>query len=122
MVQSAVKQFDSRYGGFGAQPKFPHPAALDLLLDVAARSGNEDARRAAIFTLECMAKGGVYDQVGRRISSLLVDERWVVPHFEKMLYDNAGLLGNYVHAFQSFVDPRCRQRGQGHYPLDGRVS
>ena len=107
MVQSAVKQFDSRYGGFGAQPKFPHPAALDLLLDVAARSGNEDAKRAAVFTLECMAKGGVYDQLAGGFHRYSVDERWVVPHFEKMLYDNAGLLGNYVHAFQSYVDPEA---------------
>ncbi|HVJ07498.1 MAG TPA: thioredoxin domain-containing protein [Acidisarcina sp.] len=105
LVASAVTQFDSRYGGFGSQPKFPHPAALDLLLDVASRTGNEETKRAAVFTLECMAKGGVYDQIAGGFHRYSVDERWVVPHFEKMLYDNAGLLGNYVHAFQSFVDP-----------------
>lgn len=105
LVTSAVTQFDTRYGGFGSQPKFPHPSGLDLLLDAATRTGKEDTRRAAVFTLESMAKGGVYDQVAGGFHRYSVDERWVVPHFEKMLYDNAGLLGNYVHAFQSFVDP-----------------
>jgi uncharacterized protein len=105
LVQSAVGQFDARNGGFGSQPKFPHPAALDLLLDVAARTGNEGARKAAVVTLEKMARGGVYDQLAGGFHRYSVDERWVVPHFEKMLYDNAGLLANYVHAFQSFVEP-----------------
>jgi hypothetical protein len=104
LVASAVKQFDPREGGFGSQPKFPHPAALDLLIDVAARSGNEEARQAAVVTLEKMARGGVYDQLAGGFHRYSVDERWVVPHFEKMLYDNAGLLANYVHAFQTFVD------------------
>ncbi|HET7345813.1 MAG TPA: thioredoxin domain-containing protein, partial [Acidobacteriaceae bacterium] len=103
--QRAVGQFDPRNGGFGSQPKFPHPAALDLLLDVAARTGNEGARKAALVTLEKMARGGVYDQLAGGFHRYSVDERWVVPHFEKMLYDNAGLLANYVHAFQSFVEP-----------------
>jgi uncharacterized protein len=105
LVSSATKQFDPRYGGFGSQPKFPHPAALDLLLDVASRGSNPQAKSAAVVTLERMAKGGVYDQIAGGFHRYSVDERWVVPHFEKMLYDNAGLLGNYVHAFQSFVDP-----------------
>jgi uncharacterized protein len=105
MVASAVNQFDAHHGGFGSQPKFPHPAAIDLLLDVAIRTGNEGARKAATFTLQQMAKGGIYDHLGGGFHRYSVDERWVVPHFEKMLYDNAGLLRNYVHAFQSFVDP-----------------
>ena len=105
LVQSAVGQFDHRNGGFGSQPKFPHPAALDLLIDVAARTGNEAAKTAATVTLSKMARGGVYDQLAGGFHRYSVDERWVVPHFEKMLYDNAGLLGNYVHAFQSFVEP-----------------
>jgi len=104
LVESAVKQFDARHGGFGSQPKFPHPAAIDLLIDVAGRTGNESARQAAFVTLEKMARGGVYDQLAGGFHRYSVDERWVVPHFEKMLYDNAGLLANYVHAFQSFVD------------------
>ena len=104
LVASAVKQFDARNGGFGSQPKFPHPSAIDLLIDVAARTGNQGARDAALVTLEKMARGGVYDQVAGGFHRYSVDERWVVPHFEKMLYDNAGLLANYVHAFQTFVD------------------
>jgi uncharacterized protein len=104
LVKSAVSQFDPRYGGFGTQPKFPHPSALDLLIDVAARTGNEAARETVEVTLTKMSRGGVYDQLAGGFHRYSVDERWVVPHFEKMLYDNAGLLANYVHAFQSFVD------------------
>lgn len=105
LVTSALNQFDPRHGGFGAQPKFPHPAAIDLLIDVAARTGNEAAKQAATVTLEKMAAGGVYDHLGGGFHRYSVDDRWVVPHFEKMLYDNAELLKNYVHAFQTFVDP-----------------
>ncbi len=105
LVASALQQFDHRHGGFGTQPKFPHPAALDMLIDVAARTGNEGAKQAATVTLKKMAAGGIYDHLGGGFHRYSVDERWVVPHFEKMLYDNAELLKNYVHAFQTFVDP-----------------
>jgi uncharacterized protein len=105
MVQSALEKFDRHHGGFGSQPKFAHPSAIDLLLDVASRTGNEAAREAATVTLEKMARGGVYDHLGGGFHRYSVDQAWVVPHFEKMLYDNAELLKNYVHAFQSFVDP-----------------
>jgi uncharacterized protein YyaL (SSP411 family) len=105
LVASAVSQFDQRNGGFGSQPKFPHPAAIDLLIDTAARTGNEAAKQAAVVTLKKMAAGGIYDHLGGGFHRYSVDERWVVPHFEKMLYDNAELLKNYVHAFQTFVDP-----------------
>jgi len=105
LVESAVGQFDPRNGGFGSQPKFPHPSALDLLIDVAARTGNQGAQQAATVTLRKMARGGVYDQLAGGFHRYSVDERWIVPHFEKMLYDNAGLLANYVHAFQTFVEP-----------------
>jgi uncharacterized protein len=106
LIASAVNQFDTRHGGFGTQPKFPHPAALDLLLDAAARTGSEAAKQTAVVTLEKMAAGGIYDHLGGGFHRYSVDERWVVPHFEKMLYDNAELLKNYVHAFQSFVQPQ----------------
>jgi len=102
ITQSIVTQFDPRNGGFGSQPKFPHPAALDLLLQVALTRRNEDALRAFIVTLEKMARGGVYDQLAGGFHRYSVDEQWVVPHFEKMLYDNTELLRNYVHAVQSF--------------------
>jgi uncharacterized protein YyaL (SSP411 family) len=107
MIDSIVKQFDERNGGFGSQPKFPHPGALDLLIDEAGRGG-EDAARAkhvAVVTLEKMAAGGIYDQLAGGFHRYSVDERWVVPHFEKMAYDNSELLKNYAHAFQSFVEP-----------------
>jgi uncharacterized protein len=105
LVRSAIAQFDPHNGGFGAQPKFPHPAALDLLLDAATRKGDAKAREVALVTLTKMADGGIYDHVGGGFHRYSVDEQWVVPHFEKMLYDNAGLLANYVHAWQSFPYP-----------------
>src|SRR3984885_8751324 len=100
---SILSQFDPRNGGFGSQPKFPHPAALDLLLELAMNRDHEQARDAFLGTLEKMARGGVYDQLAGGFHRYSVDERWVVPHFEKMLYDNTELLRNYVHGFQSFV-------------------
>jgi uncharacterized protein len=103
IAASALKQFDARNGGFGSQPKFPHPSALDLLLEVAMNRDNGEAAVAFAVTLEKMARGGVYDQLAGGFHRYSVDERWVVPHFEKMLYDNTELLRNYVHGFQSFV-------------------
>jgi len=100
---SALKQFDPHNGGFGSQPKFPHPSVLDLLLELAMHRDNEAARDAFLTTLEKMARGGVYDQLAGGFHRYSVDERWVVPHFEKMLYDNTELLRNYVHGFQSYV-------------------
>jgi uncharacterized protein len=107
VIDSIVKQFDERNGGFGSQPKFPHPGALDLLIDAAGRGGEEAARakHVAEVTLEKMAAGGIYDQLAGGFHRYSVDERWVVPHFEKMAYDNSELLKNYAHAFQSFVEP-----------------
>jgi len=100
---SALAGFDSRNGGFGSQPKFPHPAALDLLLEVAMNRDHDEAREAFAVTLEKMARGGVYDHLAGGFHRYSVDERWIVPHFEKMLYDNVELLRNYVHGFQSLV-------------------
>ncbi len=101
IVASIVGTFDEHNGGFGSQPKFPHPSVLDLLLEVAVNRGNERAREAFTTTLEKMARGGVYDQLAGGFHRYSVDERWVVPHFEKMLYDNTELLRNYVHGYQS---------------------
>jgi len=108
IAASALAQFDPRNGGFGSQPKFPHPASLDLLLEVAMNRDPEQpesiqAREAFTVTLEKMVRGGVYDQLAGGFHRYSVDERWVVPHFEKMLYDNTELLRNYVHGFQSLV-------------------
>jgi len=120
--KSAFSMFDARHGGFGQAPKFPHPSVLDLLIERYARKvktstlaakdaarmghpeeldGNEDLRNLIVTTLEHMAEGGVYDQLAGGFHRYSVDERWVVPHFEKMCYDNSELLKNYVHGYQA---------------------
>jgi uncharacterized protein YyaL (SSP411 family) len=101
IVKSALGMFDAQNGGFGSAPKFPHPAALDLLIDQYVRSGDEQLRNVFVSTLEKMAHGGVYDQLAGGFHRYSVDERWIVPHFEKMCYDNSELLKNYVHAYQA---------------------
>jgi uncharacterized protein YyaL (SSP411 family) len=100
IVGSAQGMFDARNGGFGSAPKFPHASAVDLLLHRYARTGDPDVRTIVILTLEKMARGGVYDQLAGGFHRYSVDERWIVPHFEKMSYDNSELLKNYVHAYQ----------------------
>jgi len=111
--ESAVKMFDPRHGGFGNAPKFPHPSALDLLIERYARGAADapvrradDSQLANLITttLTNMAHGGVYDQLAGGFHRYSVDERWVVPHFEKMCYDNSELLKNYVHAYQATGD------------------
>ncbi len=109
ILESARKMFDEINGGFGHAPKFPHPAALDLVIDQYVRSRNsgvdhEDLRTIFVHTLEKMARGGVYDQLAGGFHRYSVDERWIVPHFEKMCYDNSELLKNYVHAYQATGD------------------
>src|ERR1700691_2644324 len=99
--ESAFKMFDAVHGGFGQAPTFPHPSALDLLIEQYARTKNDDLRNVIVTTLEHMANGGVYDQLAGGFHRYSVDERWVVPHFEKMSYDNSELLKNYVHAYQA---------------------
>lgn len=101
IVKSALGMFDPQNGGFGSAPKFPHPAVLDLLIDQYGRSGDEQLRNVFVSTLEKMARGGVYDQLAGGFHRYSVDERWIVPHFEKMCYDNSELLKNYVHAYQT---------------------
>jgi uncharacterized protein YyaL (SSP411 family) len=101
IVESALKLFDPQNGGFGSAPKFPHPAVLDLLIDQYSRSGDQKLSDVFVSTLERMARGGVYDQLAGGFHRYSVDERWIVPHFEKMCYDNSELLKNYVHAYQA---------------------
>jgi uncharacterized protein YyaL (SSP411 family) len=86
-------EFDPRYGGFGRAPKFPPSMVLEALL----RDGSEQSMTMAGKTLEAMARGGIYDQLGGGFARYSVDAGWIVPHFEKMLYDNALLLGVYTH-------------------------
>ncbi len=101
IAESAVRMFDERNGGFGSAPKFPHPSALDLVMHEHSRTGNDDLRNVFVSTLEKMARGGVYDQLAGGFHRYSVDEHWIVPHFEKMSYDNSELLKNYVHAYQA---------------------
>ena len=100
VVESAVKLFDPEHGSFGASPKFPHPSTIDLLMQRYAETGNQHLLNIASVTLEKMAQGGVYDQLAGGFHRYSVDEHWVVPHFEKMAYDNSELLKNYVHGHQ----------------------
>jgi uncharacterized protein YyaL (SSP411 family) len=102
MVQSALPIFDEKHGGFGGAPKFPHSSAIDLLIDWYARTREERVATVVTTTLTKMANGGIYDQLGGGFHRYSVDERWIVPHFEKMSYDNSELLKNYVHAYQVF--------------------
>ena len=97
MLQQA---YDTVHGGFGGAPKFPPSMALELLLRYHKRSGDAEALEMAEHTLVQMARGGMYDQIGGGFHRYSVDERWLVPHFEKMLYDNALLARVYVQAFQ----------------------
>ncbi len=117
IVDAALRMFDDHNGGFGSAPKFPHPSIIDLLIDQYVRihgsSGQDspdvnphasDAERLRIVfttTLENMARGGVYDQLAGGFHRYSVDERWIVPHFEKMSYDNSELLKNYLHAYRA---------------------
>jgi uncharacterized protein YyaL (SSP411 family) len=101
IVDAAVRMFDADHGGFGSAPKFPHPSALDLLMHEYARSREPQLRDVIVTTLAKMAQGGVYDQLAGGFHRYSVDERWVVPHFEKMSYDNSELLKNYAHGFQA---------------------
>src|SRR5215469_483504 len=113
MADSIIDKFDSRNGGFGHAPKFPHPAAIDLLLELARSTRNPRLFDIANYTLAKMARGGVYDQLAGGFHRYSVDERWCVPHFEKMSYDNSELLRNYLHAFQVTRDPFFREIAEG---------
>jgi uncharacterized protein YyaL (SSP411 family) len=84
--------FDRKHGGFGGAPKFPHPDSLELCLRQFSRTGDENALAMATVTLEKMASGGIYDQLGGGFARYSVDASWTIPHFEKMLYDNGPLL------------------------------
>ncbi len=129
MVESAVKLFDAEHGGFGSAPKFPHPSGMDLLMQRCAtahsrakaalppqqaknapagdperewgpETGNPQLLNVITTSLEKMAQGGIYDQLAGGFHRYSVDEHWIVPHFEKMSYDNSELLKNYVHGYQ----------------------
>jgi uncharacterized protein YyaL (SSP411 family) len=97
--------FDPEWGGFSAAPKFPPSMQCSLLLRLWLRSGNAAVLDMAVTTLDCMARGGIYDHLGGGFSRYSTDEKWLVPHFEKMLYDNALLAVSYLEAYQATKMP-----------------
>ena len=99
-IKSMTQLFDIKNGGFGRAPKFPHSSAIDLILERYQQTKEKHLLAMAETTLEKMARGGVYDQLAGGFHRYSVDERWLVPHFEKMSYDNSELLKNYLHASQ----------------------
>ena len=107
-LENLAASFDARYGGFGAAPKFPHPTDLELCLRRHAVGGSQalDPLKMALHTLGRMAMGGIYDQLGGGFCRYSVDDRWLIPHFEKMLYDNGPLLARYSDAWALTCDPR----------------
>jgi uncharacterized protein YyaL (SSP411 family) len=109
VIESTVSMFDERNGGFGQQPKFPHASAVDLLLETYQAQRIPKLLQVAERTLEAMAKGGVYDQIAGGFHRYSVDERWCVPHFEKMSYDNSELLRNYLHGILVTRDSALRE-------------
>jgi uncharacterized protein YyaL (SSP411 family) len=113
LVESIAGMFDPVHGGFGRSPKFPHPSALDLLLERSQTSRNAQWLAVVQTTLEKMGRGGVYDQIGGGFHRYSVDERWCVPHFEKMAYDNSELLRGYLHAYQVTRNPFFREIAEG---------
>ncbi len=112
-ISSMTQLFDIRHGGFGRAPKFPHASAVDLLLERYRQFGEKHLLVMAETTLEKMAKGGVYDQLAGGFHRYSVDERWLVPHFEKMSYDNSELLKNFVHGWQVTHNPFLRETAEG---------
>ena len=112
MVQAARelrKQFDDNYGGFGLQPKFPQPMTLEFLLRQYLRNEDPSVLEMVELTLDQMARGGIYDQLGGGFHRYSTDTYWLVPHFEKMLYDNALLARLYLHAYQLTGSPMYRR-------------
>jgi len=108
-VSNLISFHDRIHGGFGNPPKFPQAMNLDFLLRSIARDENPPAEAVVTFTLSSMASGGIYDHLGGGFSRYSVDERWLVPHFEKMLYDNAMLSRVYLHAWKLNANPNWLQ-------------
>ena len=108
-----IRNYDSVNGGFGGAPKFPPAMALEFLLRTYVRTGNQDALQVVSHTCRKMANGGMYDQLGGGFHRYSTDSRWLVPHFEKMLYDNALLSRLYLHYFQVSGDQSARETVEG---------
>jgi uncharacterized protein len=108
-VEQLARTFDARNGGFGTSPKFPQPAAVEFLLRQSRRTGGQRETVMAQRTLDKMANGGIYDHLGGGFHRYAVDAVWLVPHFEKMLYDNAQLASVYLVGYQAFAEERYRR-------------
>jgi uncharacterized protein YyaL (SSP411 family) len=108
-IERAAQAYDPQFGGFGGAPKFPHPADLELLLRRHAATGEARCGEMVLHTLRRMAEGGLYDQLGGGFCRYSVDERWAIPHFEKMLYDNGPLLRLYADAWLVSGEPLFRR-------------
>lgn len=108
-----IRNYDSVHGGFGGAPKFPPSMTLEFLLRTYARTGNKEALEMVTFTCRKMADGGMYDQLGGGFHRYSTDARWLVPHFEKMLYDNALLSRVYLHHFQVTQSAASRATVEG---------
>jgi uncharacterized protein YyaL (SSP411 family) len=108
-----ARAFDVRYGGFGTAPKFPHPAACEFLLARCHDTKLDWQRDIVEKTLGAMARGGIRDHLGGGFHRYATDERWIVPHFEKMSYDNSELLRAYLSAYQAFGTPLFREVATG---------
>jgi uncharacterized protein YyaL (SSP411 family) len=104
-----AQQFDTEWGGFGGAPKFPQAMSLELVLRAHRSSGSADALAVVSTSLDAMASGGIYDHLGGGFARYSVDRHWLVPHFEKMLYDQALLVPVYLHAWQVTGEARYRQ-------------
>ncbi|MFD3816398.1 thioredoxin domain-containing protein [Streptomyces rubiginosohelvolus] len=104
-----TREYDEQHGGFGAAPKFPPAMAVEFLLRHYARTGAEGALQMAADTCAAMARGGIYDQLGGGFARYSVDREWIVPHFEKMLYDNALLCRVYAHLWRATGSDEARR-------------
>ena len=103
------RHHDPQHGGFGGVPKFPHAMDLALLIDLSVSQPNEARSKLITTTLDKMARGGIYDHLGGGFARYSVDEKWLVPHFEKMLYDNALLASVYADAYRLWGNPEHAQ-------------
>jgi uncharacterized protein len=121
VLESALHLFDEQHGGFGQLPKFPHASAVDLILERYQSTRDPHLLHVAERTLEGMALGGVYDQLAGGFHRYSVDERWCVPHFEKMTYDNSELLKNYLHGYQVTGELLFRETAEGIIAWVGEV-
>jgi len=113
IIDSAEQIFDKTHGGFGHAPKFPHSSVIDLMLERQKWPGGASLQTVVEKTLNGMAAGGFSDQIGGGFHRYSVDERWCVPHFEKMSYDNSELLKNYLHGYQALGLARYREVAEG---------